>query len=633
MHASPSFIFALALGVGVACQLIARHTRVPSIVLLLAAGVALGPDLLGWIIPSALGGGLLPIVSLAVAIILFEGGLNLDVRRLRREATPIRRLVTLGAVVTMAGATAAAHFILGWPLALAALFGSLVIVTGPTVIRPLLRNVRLTPRLSTVLEAEGLLIDPVGAIVAAVTLQIVVAPSLDTFTSSAVGLMARLGFGAGAGLLFGLAIVGLLRLRRAVPEGLENLVVLGGVLVAFELCESVLTDSGILAVTVGGVIVGNLEQRVAQHLGAFQEDLTVGLIGVLFVLLAADVRLAEVAALGVPGLLTVVALALVVRPIAVGLSILGEDFSWREWAFLSWVGPRGVVAAAIASLAAAFLDELDMEGGAEIRAMVFLTIAMTVVIQGGTAPIMARLLGVRGAGRESIVILGAEELAFALADAIRPDHERILFADSNPSHIREAEARGYPAIFGDAFDERTIGRMRLERARTVIAITANAQVNAHFGEEAKKTHDVPEIYVAVGRDAHAVGSRIVEKMDGRVLFDRPKDVERWHVRIRHGHCEVRPFVFAGVAAEDEEAASKRLLEGTIDPFLLLAVERGGRMEPAFAADEPAEGARAWAAVLLSEEEAALEGLAGLGYVPAPPGEADPAETDEEPNAG
>ena len=631
MHATPSFIFALALGVGVACQLIARHTRVPSIVLLLAAGVALGPDVLGWVIPDALGDGLLPIVSLAVAIILFEGGLNLDIGRLRREATPIRRLVTLGALVTMAGAAAAAHLILGWSLPLSALFGSLVIVTGPTVIRPLLRNVRLKPRLSTVLEAEGLLIDPVGAIVAAVTLQVVVAPSVDTFASSALGLMARIGFGAGAGLAFGLALVLLLRLRRVVPEGLENLVVLGGVLVAFELCESVLTDSGILAVTVGGVIVGNFEKRVARHLGEFQEDLTVGLIGLLFVLLAADVRLAEVAALGMPGLLTVVALALVVRPISVGLSILGEDFSWREWAFISWVGPRGVVAAAIASLAAAFLVDLEMEGGAEIRAMVFLTIAVTVVVQGGTAPIVARMLGVRGAGREAIVILGAEELAFALADAIHADHPRIVFADSNPSHIREAEDRGYPVVFGDAFDERTLGRMRLERARAVIAITANSQVNTHFGQEAKESHGVPEIYVAVGREGHAVGARIVDKMDGRILFDRPKDVERWHVRIRHGLCEIRPFVFAG-APDDEEPETRRLIEGTHDAFLLLAVERNGRMEPAFANDEPTEGARAWAAVLLSEEDAALAGLAHLGFVPAPAEEGAPAGDDEEPNA-
>jgi NhaP-type Na+/H+ or K+/H+ antiporter len=611
VHATPSFTFALALGVGVACQLIARHTRVPSIVFLLGAGVALGPDVLGWIVPESLGGGLPSIVALAVAIILFEGGLNLDMRRLRREATPIRRLVTLGAVVTMAGAATAAYFILGWSLQLSVLFGALVIVTGPTVVRPILRNVSLRPRLATVLEAEGLLIDPVGAIIAAVTLQIVVSPSLDTFASGAVGLMARIGFGTGAGLLFGFVLVGLLRMRRAVPEGLENLVALGAALVAFELCEAWLTDSGILAVTVGGVVVGNMEKRVAAQLGEFQEHLTIGLIGILFVLLAADVRLADVTALGIPGLLTVGALALLVRPVGVGLSTLGSDFSLRERAFLSWVGPRGVVAAAIASLAAAALDDAAVAGGDEIRALVFLTIAVTVVAQGGTAPLVARALGVRGPGRESVVILGAEELAFALAETIRKDDERIVFADSNPNHCHAAEVLGYSVVFGDAFAERTLAHMRLERAHTVVAMTANAQVNGHFAAEAKDDYNVPHAYVAIGRDTQSVGQRIVEKMEGRVLFDRPKDIERWNVRFRHRAAEVRSFVFEGRSEDDSE--HDRPVEGTVDPFVVLAIERGGEMVPAFADMAPESGARALAAIHLEAEEAAIAELAALGY--------------------
>ena len=622
MHATPSFTFALALGVGVACQLIARHSRVPSIVFLLGAGVALGPDILGWIVPESLGGGLHSIVALAVAIILFEGGLNLDMRRLRREATPIRRLVTLGAVVTMAGAAIAAHLILDWSLQLSVLFGALVIVTGPTVVRPILRNVSLRPRLATVLEAEGLLIDPVGAVVAAVTLQIVVSPSLDSFASGAMGLVARIGFGAGAGLLFGFALVGLLRLRRAVPEGLENLVALGAALVAFELCEAVLTDSGILAVTIGGIVVGNLEKRVAGELGEFQEHLTIGLIGILFVLLAADVRLADVEALGIPGLLTVGALALFVRPIGVALSTLGSDFSLRERAFLSWVGPRGVVAAAIASLAAAYLDDAQVAGGDEIRALVFLTIALTVVAQGGTAPIVAAILDVRGPGRESVVVLGAEELAFALADAIRPrdgddgdDDGRVVFADSNPNHCKAAERLGYSVVFGDAFADRTLAQMQLQRAKSVIAMTANAQVNGHFAAEAKEEYGVPEAYVAIGRDTHAVGERIVEKLEGRVLFDRPKEIERWNVRFRHRAAEVRDFVFEGRpdAPAEEEAA----IEGKVDPFVVLAIEdAGGAFVPAHGGMAPLPGARARAAIHLVDEADALTELAALGYRPA-----------------
>ena len=631
-HASPSFTFVIALGVGVTCQLAARHTRIPSIVLLLGAGVAIGPDLLGWVNPSALGDGLLALVSIAVAIILFEGGLGLDMARLRREATPIRRLVTVGALITMGGGALAAHQLLGWPPALSVLFGSLVIVTGPTVIRPLLRNVPLRPRVATVLEAEGLLIDPVGAVVAAVTLQIVVAPSLDTFATGAVGLMARLGFGAGAGLVFGYALVQLLHRPRVVPEGFENLVSLGGALVCFELCEAVLTESGILAVTVAGVVVGNLEKSIARELGEFQENLTIGLIGLLFVLLAADVRLADVTALGLPGLLTVVTLALVVRPLGVLVSTSGADMGWREKAFLSWVGPRGVVAAAIASLAAAVLDDIGLDGGSEIRALVFLTIAITVVVQGGTAPLVARALRVRGPGRDAIVILGAEELGFALGEALRRDHERILFADSNPTHCRAAEARDFPVVYGDAFAPSTLARMRLERAAAVVGLTGNAQVNAHFASEAKDGFGVPDTYVALERDASNVGERIVEKQAGRVLFDRAKDVARWNVRLRHGSAEIRPVEFAGLAGIEESDAPERAaaLQGTVDPYLLLVVESDGKRQPATSQEPVEPGTLGLAAVFTAEEEEALAGLRERGWVPA----SEPATADEaDPNDG
>ena len=306
----PSFTFALALGAGVVAQLVAGHLRVPSIVPLLAAGIILGPDGLGLILPRSLGEGLFPLVSLAVAVILFEGGLNLDLRRLRREGSAIRRLVTIGALVTAVGGALAAGSIMGWSPGLSILFGTLVIVTGPTVIRPLLRNVPLRPRLATVLEAEGVLIDPIGAILAVVTLEVVLTPGLDSLTSGLVGLLYRLGFGAGAGLAFGFATVGVLRIRKAIPEGLENLFVIGSALVTFEVCDTVVSESGILAVTVAGVVVGNMETRVSQELGEFSEHLTVGLIGLLFVLLAADVRISEVTGLGWPGVASVAVLVL-----------------------------------------------------------------------------------------------------------------------------------------------------------------------------------------------------------------------------------------------------------------------------------------------------------------------------------
>ena len=622
MHATPSFTFALALGIGVACQLMARHLRLPSIVLLLAAGVLVGPDGWGWIDPQTLGkDGLFGLVSLAVAIILFEGGLNLDLAALRRAATPVRRLVTLGAVVTAVGGAIAAHLLMGWnDLRLAVLFGTLVIVTGPTVIRPLLRNVPLRPKLATVLEAEGLLIDPVGAIVAGVALQLVLLdPGLDQLASGAGALAARTGFGALAGLVFGFALVGLLRFRRAVPEGLENLVALGGALVAFEVCEALLSESGILAVTVAGVVVGNMEHRVARELGEFQEHLTVGLIGLLFVLLAADVRLADVFGLGMPGLLTVAALALVVRPLNIWLCTLGSDLSWRERAFLGWIGPRGVVAAAIASLAAGFLQEEGIEGAASIRALVFLTIAATVILQGGTAPLVARLLQVRAPGREMLVVLGAEELGFAFAEALGTPKEGVLFADSNPLHCRAAEARGYRVVWGNALEERTVARMRLERAWAVVGLTPNNEVNHHFAGEAKAEYGVPACYAAIGRESSEVATRIVQKQGGRVLFDGPKDVERWNVRFRHGAAEIVELEYLAPAGDAPlETASPLIRAEDPDPYLILAVTRADRVDPMFERFVAAEGDVAVVALYSPDRATALERLSARGFWPAVP---------------
>jgi NhaP-type Na+/H+ or K+/H+ antiporter len=621
----PSFTFALALGAGVVAQLVAGHLRVPSIVPLLATGVILGPDGLRLILPRSLGEGLFSLVSLAVAVILFEGGLNLDLRRLRREGSAIRRLVTVGALVTAAGGALAAASIMGWSPRLSILFGALVIVTGPTVIRPLLRNVPLRPRLATVLEAEGLLIDPIGAIVAVVTLQIVLTPSVDSFTSGFLGLVYRLGFGAGAGLAFGFAIVGVLRIRRAIPEGLENLVVIGTALVTFEVCETVLSESGILAVTVAGVVVGNMETRVSQELGEFSEHLTVGLIGILFVLLAADVRIGDVTGLGWPGLASVAALAFIVRPLGVALSTAGSELDGRERAFLSWVAPRGVVAAAIASLAAAFLEESGIPGGAEIRALVFLTIGFTVVVQGGTAALVARMLGVRAPGRDAIVILGAEELGFALGDVLRENGGHVIFADSNPGHCRAAQERGFPVVYGNALELRTLARMRLERARAVIGLTANNEVNSHFAGEARDEFGVRDGYVAVNRGSGEVTSRIVEKQESRVLFDGPKDVERWHVRFRHGEVAVRHFRYLEPEGAPEETGgadgaqeSRANTTGNVDPYILLAVKRGERWKPMCEGLEIEAGETSAVAIYQPAEERAHQELARIGWVPAEP---------------
>jgi len=413
---------------------------------------------------------------------------------------------------------------------------------------------------------------------------------------------------------------------KAIPEGLENLFVIGTVLVTFEACETVISESGIMAVTVAGVVVGNMETRVSEELGEFSEHLTVGLIGILFVLLAADVRVGEVVGLGWPGVACVAILAFIVRPLGVILSTTGSELDAREKAFLSWVAPRGVVAAAVASLAAAILEESGIPGGSELRALVFLTIAFTVVVQGGTGALVARMLGVRAPGRDTVVILGAEELGFALAEILRENQGQVIFADINPGHCRAAQERGFTVVYGDALELRTLARMRLERARAVIGLTANNEVNSHFAGEARDEFGVRDGYVAVNLGSGDVTSRIVEKQESRVLFDGPKDVERWHVRLRHGDVAVRTFRHQepeGAAEAGGEAAdpgeSRATAADGAGLFIVLAVKRGERWVPMSQDLEIEAGETSAVAIYQPHEEAAEEALARIGWIPAEPG--------------
>lgn len=610
----PDFTFALALGTGVTAHVVARHLRLPSIVLLLASGVALGPDGLGWIQPSALGDGLSAFVALAVAVILFEGGLGLELKRLRAAASPVRRLITSGALITVVGAGVAAHLLLGWPAERALLYGALVIVTGPTVVRPLLRLVPVRNRLATVLEAEGLLIDPIGAIVAAVALEIVVERTLGSFANGVLGLVLRLAFGAGAGLAIGGLMTLLLRVPRVVPAGLENLVVLGGALAGFAVCESILPESGILAVIVAAAALANLAPRPARSVGEFQEQLTLGLIGMLFVLLAADVRLSTVVALGWPGVATVAALAFVVRPIGVFWSTRGSDLSPRERIFAAWLGPRGVVAAAIASVTAASLDAVGFDGGAELRALVFLTIALSVVVLGGLAPVAAWLLDVRAPGRDSIVILGAEELALALGGVLHEAGLPVTFTDKNPACCHAAEQQGFPVVFGDALSATTLARLRLERARIAIGLTTNTELNHLFTLEAQEEFDVPDVYVAASRHAVEESARLARRHAAFVLFDRPKDVERWNVRIRHQTARaVRLQALPRARGEAETpAAPGATSTGAADAFVILAVRRGD-WRPMQADWSPRAGDEARALIHRDEADLASLQLQALGW--------------------
>lgn len=619
---------AIALAAGVLAQSVSRQLRLPGIVLLLGAGALLGPDGLSWIEPRALGDGLFGIVDFGIAIILFEGGLNLEWSRLKRQEAAIRRLITIGACVTVLAATLLARFSLGWTWDIALLFGSLVVVTGPTVVAPLLRDMRLRPRLRTVLEAEGVFIDPIGALLAAAVLQVVAAPMVETLAAEAQLVAASLGFGIVSGIVAGLVLTALLRTRLVVASGYEHIFTLAAVVLLFEACGAVVAESGLMAVTVAGVVVGNLETRVGDELREFKDRLTVMLVGLIFVLLAADVPLDDLRMLGAPGLVVVGALIVVARPLSAWLSTRGLGLPAGERVFIGAVAPRGIVAAAVTSLTAATLDSQGIEGGDELKALVFLVIGATVVVSGLSARPLSTLLSVRLPRRDRVAILGVRGLALALAEQLRKADKPVVFLEPDPKRTRAAEEAGYPVVFGDPLEERTMLRARPELVGVAVGLTFNEHLNSLFVREALDSFGVPRGLVATESLFGEQAPSLLPDENADVLFDGPHDHERWDVRWRHGQVVVEPFVFqpgapsadAGAAADEAKRATARSRE----LFVIVSVRRGSRVSPMWWGYGLRSGDVAAVAVHAPERDAAVELLATQGWVPTAP--TDPTST-------
>lgn len=545
---NPGVSVSLALALGMLLQCVARHLRVPALLLLLAAGVLLGPDGLDVIRPSTLGPGLQTLVGFAVAVILFEGGLNLDLKRLRRESSAIRALITIGALVTTAGAALAARFFMGWDWSVSILFGTLVIVTGPTVIGPLLKRVKVQRSVSTVLEAEGVLIDAVGAITAAVALEVVLSAD-ETWLRGSWHMVQRLGFGTLLGLGGGIIIGWLLRRRDWIPEGLENVFVLSLCLALFQISNSIQHESGIAAVTVAGLVVGNMRSRVQRELVEFKEQLTVLFIGMLFVLLAADVRVDSVLGLGWGALGVVAALVFVVRPLNVLASTWRSELNIRQKAFLAWIAPRGIVAAAVASL---FARDLTGSDGTQLRALVFLVIAITVLLAGLTGAPLANWLGLRRPTQNGWVILGANELARQLARILAGGGQEVVLLDTNADAARAAEADKLRVIFGNGLEERTLQRAEIETRAGVIGLSPNDELNQLFVQTAKRHAKVPRLLVSRRAEER---SHLLEEIGAEILFGRSHDLQLWCVRLRRRTAVLEEWEYAPPSKQPKSTES------------------------------------------------------------------------------
>jgi NhaP-type Na+/H+ or K+/H+ antiporter len=503
-------------------------------VLLLGAGVVLGPDMGDVIRPNLLGSSLQTLTGFAVAVILFEGGLNLDLRRMRGQVATIQRLLTVGVVITLGGAAVAAHLFMGWGWVPSILFGSLVIVTGPTVITPLLRRIRVNRNVETILESEGVLIDALGAVIAVVVLEISLEPSGTSIAQGAVDAPTRLFGGLLIGVAGGLLMVFLLRRKHVVPDGFQNIFVLASVLLLYQFSNTLIAESGIMAAVMAGGVLGNIQSSIGRELKEFKEQLTLLMIGMLFVLLAADVRLESLKLLGSGGVLVVASLVFLVRPLNVLVCTWGTGLNWREKTFLSWVAPRGIVAAAVASLFAQRLGQAGEDNGTQLRALVFLVIAATVFLQGATAELMARLLRVRRPVNRGFAIFGAQPLGRLLARLLGEHGHEVILIDNNADLCKHAQDEGLKVVYGNAFDDHVILRSQMDTRRAAIGATHNEAINLLFAVKAREEARVPAGYVLCRRRSSGVSVAQVTEARMHLLFGTETDPELWSVRIRRG---------------------------------------------------------------------------------------------------
>ncbi|MCA9246551.1 MAG: sodium:proton antiporter [Planctomycetales bacterium] len=486
------------LALGIAAQWLAWRLGLPAILLLLAFGFASGQvKSVDELIDSSI---LLPIVSLSVAVIMFEGGLSLQFKELKTAGMPVLRLVTITVLITWGLAASAAYWILEFERSVAALCGAILVVSGPTVIVPLLRHIRPSGRIGSVVKWEGIVNDPIGAILAVLVFEAIVHQGAEAAGPSVWHVVWTALVGSAGAVAAALVLLQLLR-RFLIPDYLHNPVILAFVLATYTLSNAAQHELGLLTVTILGVVLANQKSVPVKHIIEFKENLRVLLIAGLFIVLASRVSWGDLQLVGWHGLAFVAALILIVRPLAVFVGLAGSDMKWHEKLFMAWLAPKGIVAAAVSSLFgleiianAERLDPLLVASARQLMPIVFLSIVGTVTVYGLTAAPLARRLGLAQVDPQGILFAGAAPVVQSIAKAIADEGFRVLLVDTNYPNIAAARMTGLPTFYASVLSEYFHERQDFVGIGRLLAMTPNDNVNSLATIEFSETFGRAEVY-------------------------------------------------------------------------------------------------------------------------------------------
>lgn len=512
---------------GMVAQWLAWRLHLPSILLLLVLGIVAGP-VSGLVDTEMLFGNLLfPFVSLSVGIILFEGGLSLRFSEFKSVGRVIRNLVTIGALTTWIIATASAYYLLELEFKLALLFGAILIVTGPTVILPLLRQVRPKGHLYSIAKWEGIMIDPVGAIIAVLVFEEVLSGGFEQFTAdSLMGLGKTVIIGVGMGWLGAQTIIFFMK-RYWIPDFLHNSAAIMMVITTFVISNLLQHESGLLTVTLMGILLANQKKVSIKHIIEFKENLRVILISTLFIVLAARLRMDDLMQLNLNTGLFLVVMILMARPLSVFVSTVGQQLAFREKIFLSWLAPRGIVAAAVSSVFAIELMNQGVAGAERLIPLTFIVIIVTVTIYGLSAVPLARFLKLSDPNPQGLLIVGAHAWSRKVGQLLKDQGFRVLLVDSNPHNVYFARSEKLEAAVANILSEDVMDELNLQGIGKLLAVTPNDEVNALAALHFEDIFGRAEVYqLPYKRKQVSDPQRVSRHLRGRCLFDKEMTPDR-----------------------------------------------------------------------------------------------------------
>lgn len=477
MNIDPLIVFALTVLVCGFCQWLAWRVRLPAIIFLLFAGIVAGP-VSGLLHPEQLLGDIFyPFVSLSVAIILFEGSITLKIREIIGLQSVVRNLLSFGLLLTWGVTALAARYGAGLSWELSSLFAAITVVTGPTVIAPMLRTVRPSAAVANVLRWEGIVIDPLGATFAVLIYEFVISGVGDHSTGSALatfGLTLAISgiIGAVAGYLFGIVLR-----NRWLPEFLHNIGVLGIVFTIFVISNMILPDSGLVSVTVMGILLANMKDVDLDDILEFKEHLSILLVSLLFVMLTAALDINAIKELGWAVVVVFIAVQFIARPLNAMASTIGSKLSMPERHLLAWIAPKGIVAAAISTLFSIQLINQGVEGAEMLVPLTFAVIVGTVLIQSITARPIAKWLGVAEPDPDGFLIIGANIVAREIASALHEAGGKVLLVDTGWGKISKAKTDGLPTYHGNPVSDPSNRYMDLVGIGKMLALAQHNSIN------------------------------------------------------------------------------------------------------------------------------------------------------------